>query len=400
MLLNFSLLQNPSTESVYNSNLIALHDTMASGKRGAVLEGGSRSGKTWSSIDFIIWLAATQGRVTINIIRESYNSFKTTIYDDFKIRLAQFPHLNKYNKFAVVQDIPFLKLFYAKINFIGADQPSKFHGAGCDYFYINEALEIQQAIFDQLEMRCRKFWWLDYNPKCSEHWIFNKLEKRTDVKFFHSTMLDNPCIGKWERSKILSYEPTKENISQGTADEYNWKVYGLGLRASPKGLIFPNVTWIDTFPTDIEEIIYGMDFGYTNSPTAIVKVGRNGKNLYIQKLFYTPTDNAADLAAAIKVLDIKGSIWADSADPGLITDLNNKGLNVYAVRKFADSIRYGIDLIKQHHIHLVRDPDLRREQENYHWREIGGISLNEPIDDFNHIWDGCRYAVLMNFRRE
>ena len=249
-------------------------------------------------------------------------------------------------------------------------------------------------------MRTEDMTIMDWNPKVSDHWVFN-LEKRDDCKFLHATFHDNALIPPSILKDILSYNPNvSENVRQNKADDYLWKVYGLGLRASPKGLIFQNVTWIDTFPTDIEEIIYGMDFGYTNSPTAIVKVGRNGKNLYIQKLFYTPTDNAADLAAAIKVLDIKGSIWADSADPGLITDLNNKGLNVYAVRKFADSIRYGIDLIKQHHIHLVRDPDLRREQENYHWREIGGISLNEPIDDFNHIWDGCRYAVLMNFRRE
>lgn len=386
-------------ESVYNPNLIALHKAMSEGNRGMVLEGSSRSGKTYSSLDFIVWLASSNPNITINIVRESYNSFKTTLYDDFKVRLPQYPHLEKYNRFASVQDIPTFKLLGAKINFIGADQPAKFHGISSDYFYVNEALDIPKSIFDQLEMRCRRFWWMDYNPKVSDHWVY-ALEKRPDVTFFHSTVMDNPYVSKWEKKKILSYEPTPENMQAGTADDYMWKVYGLGLRASPQGLIFQNVTWIDQFPTDIEEVAYGMDFGYTNSPSAIAKVGRNGNNLYIQKLLYVPIDNPSDMIKAITSLGIDKAIWADSADPGLISDLNAGGHTVYAVKKFPGSINYGIGLMKKYKIHLVSDPDLRKEAENYKWREIGGIKLDEPIDAYDHCWDAARYAVLMNYRRE
>lgn len=116
-------------------------------------------------------------------------------------------------------------------------------------------------------------------------------------------------------------------------------------------------------------------------------------------MFYAPTDNAIDLSKAIEVMEIDSPIWADSADPGMITDLKLKGIKCYAVKKFPGSIKYGIDLMKQYKIHIVRDPDARREAENYKWREINGIKLNEPIDDFNHFFDACRYACLSNFRK-
>lgn len=381
-----------------NKNFAALCNSHAAGLRGVILEGGSRSGKTYSTIHFLIKLCAEAAEpLTINIIKETYNSFKTTIYDDFN---AILPKIGQPSPFMVARDVPSFRLLGSKINFLGADQPSKFHGAGCDYFWINEGLDVQQAIFDQLEMRCRAMWIVDYNPKVSDHWVYNRLEKRQDVRFVHSTALDNPFIGKWERVKILGYEPTPANIEAGTADDYMWKVYGQGLRASMQGLVYPNVTWIDEFPANIERITYGMDFGYTNSPTAIVKVGKEGQELYVQKLFYAPTDNAAGLAEAIRQLNIgDGHLWADSADPGMISDLRLKGIKLFAVNKFPGSIKYGIDLLKQHHLHAVRDADLGREFNNYKWREIGGVRLNEPIDDFNHALDAARYAALSEFRR-
>lgn len=385
-------------QAYYNPNLVTLEKSFREGKRGVVMEGSSRSGKTWSAIDFIIWLCSTFDNTTINIVKETYNGFKTTLYDDFDRRLGMYPHLGKYNPFQRLKEVQSFKIFGNKINLIGADQPSKFHGAGCDFFYINEAIPVQQAIFDQLEMRCRRFWFIDYNPSVSDHWIFNRLGKRDDVVFFHSTMLNNPYISFWEKKKIQGYEPTPENIEAGTADDYMWNVYGLGLRASPQGLIFPNVTWIDEFPDDVEEVNYGMDFGHTNSPTAIAKVGKNGQNIYLEKLFYFPCDDPKTLSEIIKKLIGDNHIWADSAEPGMIADLRLKGIVCLAVKKFPGSIIYGIDLMKQFKIHIVRDPDFRREQENYKWREVNGIRLNEPVKEFDHIWDSCRYACLSEYR--
>lgn len=382
-----------------NPNEQAIVDAYTSGKRGIVLEGGSRSGKTWSVIDFFVALSSQTTRPkVVNLVKETYNGFKTTLYNDFNRRLPQFPMLE--SPFRNAKDVASFDLFSAHFNLMGADQPSKYEGAASDFFWINEALPVKRAIFDQLEMRCSSFWILDYNPNVSDHWIYNTLGKREDVVFFHSTLLDNPFIGKWEKKKILGYDPSNPvNIEQGTADDYMWEVYGLGKRASPQGVIHKNVTWIDAFPEDCEIVIYGLDFGFTNSPTALVKVGKSGRNIYLQKLYYSPCDNAKDLSDILSaIISQDVTIFADSASPGMITDLRLKGWNVFGAKKFPGSIKYGIDLMKQFIIHIVRDADFRKEQENYKWRVINGISLNEPVDDFNHLWDGSRYACQMQFR--
>ncbi len=387
-------------ESFYNKNLLSLEKNYREGTRGVILEGSSRSGKTWSVLDFLIWICATHGDVTINILKESFNSFKTTLYDDFRVRLSMFPHLDRYNVFQRLKEVSSFKIFSGKINLIGADQPSKFHGAACDFFWINEALPVSQAIFDQLEMRCRRMWILDLNPSVSEHWIF-RMEKRNDVRFVHSTMLDNPFIGKWEKKKILSYEPTPENIEAGTADDFMWKVYGCGIRSSPAGVIFDKITWIDEFPDDIEEISFGLDFGFTVNPTAICKVGRSGSNLYAQKLFYAPIDDPVTLAKAIKeVIGLDHHIWCDSASPGQIAALRLQGIPALAAKRYPGSIQSGISLLKSYKLHIVRDADWRREADNYKWREVGGIRLNEPVKAFNHLFDSLRYCAMMEFRQQ
>jgi phage terminase large subunit len=381
---------------IINPNLKFLVKSRQEGKRGVVLEGSSRSAKTWSSIDFIVYLASTiETGSTINIIKETYNSFKTTLYDDFNRRL---PDYGIRSPFADRQEVKQFKLFGNKINLLGADSPSVFHGVSCDYFYINEALDVSKSVFDQLEMRCRKFWFIDYNPKFTDHWVYDKICHRSDVGFLKTTFKDNPFISPQERSKILSYEPTEYNIQQGTADDYMWNVYGLGLRSAPEGLIFQHVTWIDTFPTNIEKIYWGSDVGYTNSPSTLVKMGVNGNNIYLEKIHHGPTPSSNEYIPIIRHHCPTETVWADSAEPGYISDARKAGLRVLAVNKFPGSIKYGISLLKKFKIHIVDCAEWRREQSNYKYREINGIRLDEPIDDFNHLWDAARYAAISNLR--
>lgn len=365
------------------------------GKRGVVLEGSSRSRKTYSIIDFFILLFTRyETNCTLNIIKETYNEFKTTLYDDFNNRLTDF---GLDNPFKDKQEVKSFKILGNKINFLGSDKDSKFHGSSCDYFWINEALPVAQSIFDQSEMRCRKFWVMDFNPSVSEHYIFNKVLTRPDVGYLHSTFRTNIFCPPMERAKIMSYEPTPENITNGTADDYMWKVYGLGLRTAVKGLIFPYVTWIDSFP----EIpyVYGLDFGFTNDPTCITKVGVSGNNLYIEILLYEPIDNAPTLSDYMDKKGIRRDIviTADSSDKyndvEMVRDLKNLSWIVKKVNK-GKGVIWSIGQLKQHKIHIVSNVNAKREQENYKWREVNGISLNEPIDKFNHMWDSVRYGYL------
>lgn len=365
--------------------------------RGALLEGSSRSGKTISGVDFCIYIGARIGNgFTINILKETYNSFKTTLYDDFNKRLRDFGIDSPFER---SKEVITFNLLGNKVNFIGADKESKFLGASCDFLWMNEMLDIDNAIFDQSEMRCRRFFWGDYNPKVTEHWVYNKVLPRDDVKWLHSTFKDNPFISDVEKNKILSYEPTIENVRQGTVDDYKWKVYGLGIRAAMEGLIFKRVTWINEFPSDCEYETYGLDFGYTNDPSALVRIGVKGRDLFLRKELYVPTENPYILGQLIDAILPEGAhIWCDSADPGMIADLKQQGIPAYGVYKFRGSIVYGINLINKFNIHIVRDPDFRKEHENYKYKEIQGIKLNEPIDEYNHLWDATRYGVLSEFR--
>lgn len=400
-----------------NPNLTHLQVSLRDGLRGVVLEGSSRSGKTWSSVDFIVYLCSiVETGAVINVIKETYNSFKTTMHDDFNRRLPQFGITSPFQDKAQVSSF---NLLGTKINLLGADDPAKFHGAGCDYFYMNEMLDIPQSIFDQSEMRCRKFFWGDYNPKATQHWVFDKLERRPDVSFLKTTFEDNPCVSVHERNKILSYEPTHPddrglvdarkrrphptNIANGTADDYMWNVYGLGLRSAPEGLIFQHVTWVKEFPKNCEKDYYGIDWGYTNDPTVLTHIGVMGDKFFGEILFYAPTPSFNEVEPILKLVPKGKYIWADPSGEyggrGLITLAQRNGYPVYAFNAFPGSRKFGISIMKRYKIHLIDHPDMRKEQANYKYKSINGIKLDEPIDGFDHAWDSMRGAAIANLSK-
>ena len=432
-------------EVLINPNLEFLYECYNdSDKSGCILEGGSRSGKTWSSIDFIIWLCCyVETNCTIIIVKETYNSFKTTLYDDFNRRL---PMYGITSPFAEKKEVGTFFLFGNKITLLGADSESVLHGVGSDYLYFNELLDVSKAAFDQMEQRCRKFWWGDYNPKATDHWVFDRITSRSDVGFLKTTLFDNPFISRLEKNKIMSYLPTvhtwlcrkymeegmketpavlkaknydvkknpdkiselaitellrsHKNEQEGTADDYMWLVYGEGERTAPEGLVFKKVYWIKEFPKDgYEKLFYGCDIGFSIDPTAYVKVAVDGNDMYIQKLHYAPTASSLEFIPVIEAYLPRGSVcWADGAGDGLelIGDARKKGHKVLAVEKFPGSINYGISILKKYRLHIVDCPEWRKEQGNYKYREVNGIMIEEPIDGFNHLWDAARYAAMSN----
>ena len=201
----------------FNPNLIFLEKRRNDGTRGAVLSGSSRSGKTFSGIDELILIDHSDPGSEIILLRETYNSFKTTLYSDFNRRLPQweisspFEGRNELSTFWLPNR--------SKVSLMGADNLAKFHGAGSDYFFVNEALDIPQSVFDQLEQRCRKFWWMDFNPKVTDHWIYDKICNRPDVRVFNSTFHDNPFITQMELNKILSYDPSNPDTVNNEEDD-------------------------------------------------------------------------------------------------------------------------------------------------------------------------------------
>ena len=418
-------------------------------KLGVVLEGSSRSFKTLSSIDFITYICSkVETDAVINIIKETYVSFKTTLYNDFNWRLPQF---GVRSPFAERQEVKSFKLFGNKINLIGADSESAQHGVGCDYLYVNEALDVPKGVRDQAIMRCRKFWWYDLNPKYSEHDIFTSTLTRPEVGHLKTTYKDNFQIRPQERSQIESYQPIelskiaifwgsqdeqeskkysaiqkalnydtiknpdkfpaedlhelircRTNEATGTASKYMWMVYGLGERVAPEGAIFPNVTWIKEFPKTCPNIYWGSDFGYTVDPSTLVKVGIDRKaeigetikpNMYLECKFYQPTPTPNDYINLLaQHVNKETSVWADpSGENGgrlYITMARRAGYRVFAGASYPGSIKDGLSLMKKYNLHIVDSAPMRKEQSGYVKAKarVNGVMVitDDPVDANNH----------------
>ena len=354
--------------------------------RGIRLAGSSRSGKTWSTVLFLVWLATVKReRATVHIIRSTYNSFKTTLYDDFK---RIFDSMGIYNPFDQLQEVKSFNILGLKIHFIGADKVGKAKGAGADYVWFNEVTEIPKEIFDQKEMRCRKMWIADYNPSEHDHWIYPEQMKREDVATLHTTFLDNPFVSETEKRKILSYEPTPENIERGTADPYMWSVYGMGKAAIREGAIITN--WEQGAFDDSLPYIWGMDFGYTQDPTTLSKVAAKNELIYAKEYLYQTGLTTQQIADILRQHTKKDDlIIADGAESRLIDELWYMGFNIHKAKKGADSVRYGLQKIRERKI-IVEGDNLIKEIRNYVW--LDGKS-NTPIDKHNHLIDSIRYAL-------
>lgn len=360
------------------------------------LEGSGGAAKTWGGIDFILEYCRVNSfeNKLITIGRETYRDCMDTVAHDFFKRLKQIGWYNQKNHSQSHPQKYFL--FDNEIDFTGWStngQPSKRQ----DGLWFNEILESSEEIFKQYNQRTNDFTLFDWNPKVTFHWVYNTLLTRPDCYYKKCLMFDNPFLPEGQRSELLKYEPTAENIKNGTADEFMHKVYVLGERADAKGLIFKNVTWIDSFPNIPFQ--YGLDFGFTNDPTALVKVGTKNNDDFYELLCYEPIDNALSLSDYMDKIGIsrKIVITADSSDryndSNMVMDLRNLGWNVIKVNK-GKGINWRIGLMKKNRINLVNNINFKREQENYKWREINGICVNEPLDKWNHAWDAAGYGKL------
>ena len=169
-----------------------------------------------------------------------------------------------------------------------------------------------------------------------------------------------------------------------------------------EGLIFPVFEIIDEFP-DVSHF-YGMDFGYTNDPTAMIRIGLQGEDLYLDEGIYETGLTNQDIAARLRMIGIRpkmDELFADSAEPKSIEEIYREGFNIKGAIKGKDSILNGIDIIKRFKIHITKNSvNTIKEFRNYRWIEDkNGNLTNKPIDDFNHAIDAIRYGVLMKVHR-
>lgn len=362
-----------------------------------VFEGGSRSSKTYSLIQFFITYAIENNWRTNRIViaRKKGTWLSSTVWADFKKILLE---NGLYGICHINNTIKTIQLFSTTFEFVGLDDVQRLHGLTTDIFWINEAMEASKDDFDQLEQRCSRFCILDYNPSAEEHWIYDNVCTRGDCYFDHSTMLDNPFIPENMRKKILSYEPTEFNVQQGTADKRKWLIYGLGKRAKIEGLVFEGYTMIKDIPEWVDRRYRGIDFGYTNDPTSCSDNGFLNNDIYIDEEFYETNLLSSDIIKKLKRLPER-KIWCESADPRLIDEIYLAGFNIQPVQKYPGSVEAGIDYMKSKHIYITeRSLNAKKELDNYTYQQDkNGKWLNVPVDNYNHILDELRYCCMMEF---
>lgn len=363
-------------------------------------EGSSRSGKTFDTFDFLydICLLANHP-LNIFVYRNTLQACKEITLADFRKKMIL---RGDYDPDAMRGENQRPDYFVkgSVIHFRGLDKMDSREGYDCDVIYINEMLDdISKSQYKNITMRCTTMVIGDWNPKYTEHWAF-ELEGKPNTYFTHTTYRDNPFCPQSVVKEIESYEPTPENIASGTADEWRWKVYGLGIRAAQEGLVYDNVQWIDEFPEEVECVVFGMDFGFTNDPTAMVRVGMRGLDLYIKEEFYSPCADPAILYECVKDIVRDLPVFADSADKyaknpeSMVDGLLFRGVNILKAKKYAGSVTDGIHMVKSFRLHVVRSQNMLSETNAYVWDSVNGIRLNRPIDKFNHLWDAVRYAVM------
>jgi len=362
---------------------IVFENLVDSDKKIIINQGGTRSGKTFNILLYIIfYYCLNNSNKTITICRKTYPALRATVLRDFINILREH---NLYNEDNHNKSSSEYNLFGNLIEFISLDQPVKVRGRKRHLLFINEANELFWEDWQQLLFRTSDKIILDYNPSEEYHWIYDKIIPREDANFLKTTYKDNPFL---EQSLIDEIERLKYT------DEQYWQIYGLGEKGISKATIFDYVE-CNQVPFEAEVVSFGMDFGFTNDPTALVKVSKLDNNLYIEELLYRTMMTTGDIHNFLKGKVKREPIYADSSEPRIIEELRRMGWSIRASLKGRDSVNAGIDLLKRFKIHIHKDStNAIQEFRNYKWLEDKtGKLTNKPEDKNNHIADAVRYAT-------
>lgn len=352
------------------------------------IQGGTSAGKTFGVLPILIDIAAKNPLTEISIVAESIPHLKRGAMKDFKKIMLETGRFidSRWN----ATDFKYNFANGSQIEFFSADNDAKLRGARRDYLYMNEANNMTFHAYTELASRTKKGVYLDWNP-VNEFWFHSELQNDSDVDFITVTYEDNEACPESALNFIIK---AKEKAKTSSYWENWYKVYGLGQIGNLEGVIFNNWKTIDTIPNDARLLGYGVDFGYTNDPTAIVEVYKWNEHRIVNEICYNKGLSNSQIA---KYINTKLPCYCDSAEPKSIAELRMYGVNAHAVTKGSDSINFGIQIM-QEESYLVTSKSLNliNELRKYAWDKDKktGAKLNKPIDDYNHGIDSWRYHEM------
>lgn len=375
------------------------------GTRNIVEQGGQWSGKTVNILGALTTLCAEEvpgnsDNPTTTVTGQSFPHLKGGALRDFEDFV--YPHFKGEIKQYHKTDHIFTFKSGSRLEFKVFETEMKARGAKRKRLFVNEANSFDWMIFFQLNSRAQQSI-IDYNPSV-RFWAHEKLIGEPNTEVIYSDHRHNPFLTKEKHAEIEAYY----NFETGKGDLELFKVYSRGITGNVTGVIFPNWEMIDEddFPAnDALEWVFCVDFGYTNDPTALMKVALVGNTLFVKELAYEtglPAINIIQIARAHGFKPEISPLYCEH-DPDMIRDLRHHGAP-YAdfARKGQGSINAGIELLKRYDVKYPSSSrNLHRERGMYVWEKDKktGDETNIPVDNNNHTFDAIRYGAYTRYLR-
>ncbi len=356
-------------------------------KRVKIIQGGTSAGKTFGILPILIDKAIRYPNTEISVVAESIPHLRRGALKDF-LKVMKWT-----NRYIDEQFNKSLLTYQFKngsiIEFFSADDSSKLRGARRDILYINECNNVTFDAYLELSIRTKKEIYLDFNP-ANEFWVHKELKDEPDADFIILTYKDNEAL---DESIVRQIEKNREKAATSSYWANWWRVYGLGEVGSLEGVVFDNWKEIDKIPDEARLVGIGLDFGYTNDPTAAIEIYNwNGQRIVNEIVYRTGMLNS-DIA---KILPSGVTIYADSSEPKSIDEIRRYGKTIKGVTKGKDSIKYGIDVMqRQSYLVTKQSTNLIKELRSYCWDvDKHGVRLNNPAGGNDHAIDALRYHEM------
>ena len=353
--------------------------------------GGTSASKTISILMVLIHLSQTDESAKLtSIVSESVPHLKRGAIRDFKniMKAQNYWSDERWN----ATDSMYTFETGSQVEFFSADSGDKLRGARRDRLFINEANNTSFEAFEQLEVRTRDFVFLDWNPT-NEIWYYTDVKtKRNDVEECVLTYLDNEAL---EENVVKSIEQRKNRKGW-------WQVYGLGQLGEVEGKIYKDWEILDKIPKEARLVRRGMDFGYSNDPTAIIDIYKFNDTYILDEVTFRKGLSNKQIADILLIDESSALVVADSAEPKSIDEIRSYGVNIIGAKKGRDSIVHGIQYVQDLKIFMTkRSTNVIKEYRNFLWlTDKNGKVLNQPEPGWDHAMDAIRYALTSMQRKE
>ncbi len=368
-----------------------------------LISGGRASGKSYTVALYLLLLTMEKDNVIL-FARYTMTSVGISVFPEFidKIETLGLTDLFEITQNEIINKETGSKIIFKGIKTGSAIQTANLKSiANLNIVVIDECEEIpSEEIFDKIDLSARrkdKFnkIILIFNPTSKAHWLYERFyesqgvepgsnQETNDTNYIHTTYLDN--------QKHLSDSIIKqiEKIRDTNPIKYNHIILGAFLDVA-EGVIFNNWS-IGNFNNDFE-YGYGMDFGYSNDPTTLVKIAVDSKQkiIYLDEKLYLPNLTTPEIYQHINQEVLSNLIIGDNAENRLIEELKRSGINIKPCQKGAGSVGEGIKLLQDYKLVVTSESkNLIKELNNYIWSDR---KSNQPIDMYNHLIDAIRYYV-------